>query len=82
MVAPPMSGSIQTFMTDPPVKMAYACVEAVEVSSGDHGTHHAYVTELMPSNREEFERIEDDSEAGDDPEGKDDHCVHYDLPVE
>lgn len=79
MVAPPMSGSIQTFRTEPPVRMAWMNVGESARTRGREETHHGYVTKLMPANRQELEGIEDDPEPRNDPECKDDHCIHHDL---
>ncbi len=48
-------------------------------TQGRGRTHHAYVTQLMPSYCEELEWVEDHSEARDDPKGEDDHGIDDDL---
>ena len=49
---------------------------------GGSRTHHAYVTQLMPADREELERVEDHPEAGNNPKCEDDYGIDDDLGVE
>lgn len=77
MVAPPASGSIETFKTDPPVKTAWG--GRFEENRTIVNTHHRYMTELMPSYGKELEGGDDDSGSGDDPCGEDDDGIDDDL---
>lgn len=72
-VAPPKSGSIQTLTTVPPVRMAYKAWQM----SGQNGTkhrlaHRSYVTQLVPSDGEELQWVDEDSSPGNVPK-----CKYY-----
>ena len=78
-VAPPRSGSIHTRTTFPPVRIAYIYYYQKMSERYIGGTHRDYMAQLMPSNCEELQWVDDDSSSGYIPKSENDDSKYNDL---
>lgn len=78
-VAPPRSGSIHTRTTFPPVRIAYIydCQKMSERYVGR--AYRNYMAQLMPSNGEELQWVDDDSGSRYIPKSENDDSKYNDL---